>query len=331
MDGQVLVMSSLGLSSVSGLAGLLVPMLLVGLILLNTMVGSVYDRQREIAIYSSVGMAPRHIGFLFMAESLVYAVLGVCGGYFLGQLVVKILGPLGWLSGMTLNYSSMSAVGSALVVMLVVVVSAAYPAYKASQIAVPDIEKRMKLPEPTGDRWRFEFPFTVPAQEALGLWAFLREFFQNYSEESVGTFYARGVQLECADPTPGAEHYRLSMSVWLSPYDLGVSQRLVFDASPEKHYGEDIYEAHLDIARLSGEVSAWKRLNKRLITEIRKQFLIWRVVAPPSKQQFHQRGENLMAGRDPEATSPAPRLTGDPAGEASPQASDSTGRVPSDT
>lgn len=55
------------------------------------MMGSVYERFREIGVYSSVGLAPAHISFLFLAEACVYAVLSVVFGYLLGQGTVKVL------------------------------------------------------------------------------------------------------------------------------------------------------------------------------------------------------------------------------------------------
>jgi len=294
IDGQVSVISSLGLVSISGMGGLLVPVILVALIIFNTMIGSVYDRVREIRIFSSVGMAPVHIFFLFMAESLVYAMLGVTGGYLVGQVLVKVLGHFGALGGLELNYSSMSAVLSALVVMLVVVASTAYPAIKAARIAVPDAERKARLPEPVGERWEFEFPFTVPARDALGLWQFLNEYFQTYSEESVGTFYANNVRLSHEPSGDGQQVFHLEADLWLAPYDLGVSQHLTFTASPEPAYGERVYKTYMDIHRTSGEMNAWKRVNNRLIKDIRKQFLIWRVVTPKTKAGIACRGAEVV-------------------------------------
>ena len=95
---------------------LFIPILIAALIVLNTMMGSVYERFKEIGIYSSVGLAPMHIAFLFMAESCVYAVLGTVSGYLFGQSVAKLLIWGGWLSGFTLNYSSLSAISSSALV-----------------------------------------------------------------------------------------------------------------------------------------------------------------------------------------------------------------------
>ena len=123
------------------MSNLFIPILIASLIVLNTMMGSVYERFREIGIYSSVGLAPGHIAWLFIAESCVYSVLGVVAGYLSGQIIAKVLIELNLLAGFTLNYSSLSAVLSCMLVMAVVMLSTIYPARKASQMAVPDVTR----------------------------------------------------------------------------------------------------------------------------------------------------------------------------------------------
>ena len=70
------------------------------------MLGSVYERRREIFVYNSVGLSPGNVASLFLAESSVYAILGASLGYLLGQVVSKILLVTGALSGLSLNYSA---------------------------------------------------------------------------------------------------------------------------------------------------------------------------------------------------------------------------------
>ncbi|MBI4531532.1 MAG: M28 family peptidase, partial [Candidatus Latescibacteria bacterium] len=219
---RVSVYSSLGITAFSGIQHLAIPVLIAALIVLNTMMGSVYERFREIGIYSSVGLAPTHIAFLFIAEACVYAVLGTVAGYLVGQLIAKILLIGGWLQGFTLNYSSLSTVFSSILVMVVVLLSTLYPAWKASQMAVPDVTRKWKLPPPDGDEWRFEFPFTVGSREVVGLCTFLRGYFESYSEESIGIFYTDAVYLRAAETEYG-ESYFIEMTIWLAPFDLGVS------------------------------------------------------------------------------------------------------------
>ena len=175
-DKDTYLYSSIGMTSFSGMGNLFVPILIAALIVLNTMLGAVYERVREISIYSSVGLAPVHIAFLFLAEACVYAIVGAVLGYLMGQAIATTLVHFGWLAGLTLNYSSMSTVVATVIVMVVVLLSTLYPAIKASRMAVPDIERKWKLPEPEGDVWHFNLPFTVLEEEALGLNVFMRDY-----------------------------------------------------------------------------------------------------------------------------------------------------------
>ncbi|MBM3499977.1 MAG: M28 family peptidase, partial [Armatimonadetes bacterium] len=103
--------SSVALTSLAGLSSLGVPILIAALIVLNTMLGSVYERTREIFIYSSLGLAPAHISMLFVAEACVFANLGAILGYLGGQLLARVLFALsekGSTGALELNYSSLS-------------------------------------------------------------------------------------------------------------------------------------------------------------------------------------------------------------------------------
>lgn len=287
----VSVYSSYGQASPQGLANLFIPIAIAALIVLNTMMGSVYERFREIGIYSSVGLAPVHIAFLFLAESCVYAVLGAVSGYLLAQGVSKLLFWHGLLEGLTLNYSSVSAMASSTLVMLVVILSTVYPARRASQMAVPDITRRWKLPEPDADRWHFEFPFTISGGEVLGLFTFLTRYFDFHTESSMGTFFTHGANLSTYDTDRG-RGYRIDTTIWLAPFDLGVSQNISLTSTPTGTFG--IHALEITIDRLSGDLASWKRCNQRFMNQIRKQFLIWRTIPEESQRQYANEGDELI-------------------------------------
>ena len=291
-DGErVEAYSSMGLSSFSGLGNMLVPICIAGLIVLNTMMGAVYERFREIGIYSSVGLAPVHIGALFLAESCVYAVVGAIAGYLVGQVVGTAVARLGLLPGITLNYSSMSAVASTFIVMAVVILSTLYPAKVASSMAVPDVTRKWKFPDADGDDWTFDFPFTVASSHVLGLYVFLNNYFDGYKEESVGSFYTNEVEFLTLESEHG-QGYLIRMNVWLAPFDMGISQNVELRALPTEDAG--IARIQVFIHRMSGEVSSWQRLNKGFLTEIRKQFLIWRTVPEGVKLEYAEQGKRLL-------------------------------------
>jgi hypothetical protein len=302
-DKDTYLYSSIGMTSFSGMGNLFVPILIAALIVLNTMLGAVYERVREIGIYSSVGLAPVHIAFLFLAEACVYAIVGAVLGYLMGQAIATTLVHFGWLAGLTLNYSSMSTVVATIIVMLVVLLSTMYPAIKASRMAVPDIERKWKLPEPEGDVWHFNLPFTVLEEEALGLNVFMRDYFEAHADESASDFYTDQVafsQVEAEDS------YQIGMMVWLAPYDLGVSQSIQFITSPVGGEEEDLYKITLDVHRESGEIASWKRVNRRFLNLLRKQLLIWRTFSVDIRAEFHERGRT--EGMDPSETEEAGQM-----------------------
>ncbi|MFT5369517.1 MAG: hypothetical protein ACI8V2_004495 [Candidatus Latescibacterota bacterium] len=298
-DGKlkVSVYSSLGNTSLRGLANLFIPILVAALIVLNTMMGSVYERFKEIGIYSSVGLAPVHIAFLFIAEACVYAVLGTVSGYLVGQGVAKVLLWQGWLSGFTLNYSALSTVISSVLVMAVVMLSSIYPARQASLMAVPDVTRRWKLPAPDGDHWHFEFPFTVGGNDVFGLSVFLVDYFESHTGESMGAFFTNGAKFGSIETEKG-QGYTIDTSIWLAPYDLGVSQKVRFEAVPAGEH--NIFTMGLIIDRLSGDAASWRRVNQGFMNALRKQFLIWRTVEPVDRARYTEKGMRLLSEREAE-------------------------------
>ncbi|HUW32554.1 MAG TPA: FtsX-like permease family protein [Planctomycetota bacterium] len=288
----VRLFSSRDTLSAKGMQALFLPIAIAALIVFNTMLGSVYERIREIAVYTSCGLAPVHVAALFLAESSVFATMGAVIGYLLGQGVAKIITVTGRLEGINLNYSSVSAVYTILLVVVVVLLSTLYPARKAVQLSVPDETKKMKLPKPKGDVWEFDFPFTVSSVEALGLSAFLYDYFASHDEDSGGVFQADSFSLTEA-ATPDGPRYTLESSVWVEPMDMGISQKVVLETLPPAP-NDPICTIKFTIHRLSGEVETWRRMNLGFLKAIRKQMLIWRLVDGEHKVQYDTDGKKLL-------------------------------------
>jgi hypothetical protein len=298
LEGKVEVWSSIQTSSFSGIGNILVPMIIAALIVLNTMMGAVYERFREIYIYSSVGLAPTHIAALFLAESAVFATVGAVAGYLIGQTVAGVVQHLDLLGTITLNYSSASAISSSVLVMLTVFASTLYPAWKASQMAVPDVTRRWEFPPPQGDRWQFDFPFTVGGAEILGMYCYLARFLQSYGETSIGAFYTEDVKLAKGPPGEGAD-YVISTRCWLAPYDLGISQDVRFGAVPTGEF--NIYRIVVTIHRVSGDTLSWQRMNRGFLNVLRKQFLVWRTVPSGTKLEYAEEGKRAVGEAPPVA------------------------------
>ena len=103
---------------------------------------------------------------LFMAESLVYAILGAMAGYVLGQGTAKLIVYMNWLPGLNLNFSSVSAVFSTVLVMAVVLLSTLYPARKASRGG--DARHRAHLAHAGADRRHLGDPAAVHGHRRAG-------------------------------------------------------------------------------------------------------------------------------------------------------------------
>ena len=280
---QVFRYSSIATQSGKGSGAVVISILIAALIVLNTMLGSVFERVKEIGIFSSLGLAPNHIAMLFIAEALVYAILGAVSGYLVGQISSKIIYALHILPGLYLNFSSVSAVMATLIVVAVVLLSTIYPARKASQVATPAIERSWKVSDPVGDNWTILLPFAVTGDQALGVGGFISEWFKSYEEYSVGDFVTQNVSTGSYEAEHGTA-YTVKCRSWLAPFDLGVSQDIVLATVPTTL--EDVYELVLTIHRESGDVSNWKRVNRRFLNTLRKQFLIWRTLRKEDRDRY---------------------------------------------
>jgi len=288
-NGKVWRFSTIGASSAKGGSDVFIPIIIASLIVLNTMLGSVYERIKEIGIFSSIGLAPGHIAALFIGEAMVYAVLGAVAGYLVGQVTAKVLGVLAahgyqGLNALYLNFSSLSAVLTTIVVAAVVLLSTLYPARKASEVATPAIERTWRVPEPDGDTWHITMPFAVTGVQAAGLNGFLSEWFEAYEEYSIGDFVTQDVATEDGVDFEHGKGYRIRLKAWLAPFDLGVSQRVMLETVPTTM--EDVFELVLTITRESGDVSNWKRINRRFLNTLRKQFLIWRTLRAEERERY---------------------------------------------
>jgi len=288
----VTVYSSIGVSSLSGVGSLVIPLLIAALIILNTMMGAVYERVHEIGIYSSLGLTPIHVAALFMAEASVFATIGAVMGYLIGQSLALVLGSAGLLEGLTLNYSSLSAISSTAIVMLTVFLSTAYPAKKAADLTVPDVTRKWSFGEPDGDDWHFDFPFTVAGAEVAALYAYLTQVFESYGEGSIGEFLTEDLEFGVSGP-PEAHRYRLGLQAWLAPYDLGIAQQVAMEAIPTGEH--NIYRIAMHIQRHSGDTASWKRINRGFLNVLRKRFLVWRTIPAEERERYADRATEMVA------------------------------------
>jgi hypothetical protein len=287
-DDGVRLVSASNLASVSGAGQVAIPLAIAGLIIFNTMMGSIAERKREIHVYTSLGLAPLHVGALFVAEAMTYGVIGTVFGYVIGQGLGTLMMKMHWLGGVTLNYSGTSAILTMGLILLIVLLSAIVPARVASRIAAPSIERTWKVPLPQGDQIVADLPFTINKAAADGALAYLAEFFNAHREGSIGKFSAAHIE-----PIQTATSRGLAAEIWLTPFDLGIRQRLQLLI----HQAEfsDIYDVRVILERQSGDDRSWHRMNRTFLTELRKQFLQWRSLTPDKMREYIDRSRVLFA------------------------------------
>jgi hypothetical protein len=292
----------------SGMSNVLVPLVISVLIVLNTMISSVYERKREIAVYTSVGLAPSHVSFLFVAEALAFAVISVVIGYLLAQTSANLLAGTALWQGMTANYSSMAGVAAMLLVMAVVLVSAIYPSRVAASIAIPDVNRAWSMPDAEGDELSLVLPFLIKMREQKSAGGFLQHYYHAHHDVSHGLFSTGAMDAEVV--TPASERFRemglsapddqrecacifLNLEVWLAPFDFGVRQKVRLVFCPSETY-RGFLQIRVFITRLAGEYGSWKALNKGFLDDLRKQLLVWRSLDEQAEAGFARAMEKTL-------------------------------------
>jgi len=305
LGGQVRLFSTVSRTQFGGFFSAAVPVAIGCLIVLSTMLGAVYERQREIFVCSSIGLAPSHVSSLFLAESCVYAILGAALGYLLGQTLTKVLMMLGWLTALSLNYSAMSAVIVTVVAMLVVVATTIYPARVAFRAAMPEEPQARRGGSTTaGDRFVLDLPFLASAEHLDGVQAYLYEFLDAHADVWIGKLSVDRLGASRRE-FAGAVIPVLAFRSWLVPFDLGISQHVEIGGvfRPE----HNAYQFQLIATRTSGDYQNWRRLNPHFLKIIRKQLLLWRILSPDQKQRYVDRGPRLF-GNTVEVGVPVDRI-----------------------
>ena len=276
--------------SYSGMGNVLIPSVIAILIVLNTMVGSVIERKREIAVYTSVGLAPPHVSSLFIAEALAFGVISAVTGYLAAQIASHFLAGTALWAGMTANYSSLAGVGAMLMVMAVVLLSVIYPSRVASRIAIPDVTRTWNLPKTDGATMVVTLPFLIKFHEQDCAGGFLAEYYQAHADISHGLFSTDELDVEYACPldAPNKEHpdcFNIFFRAWLAPFDFGIRQRVHIMSCPSPDYPKFL-EMRITLTREAGEKNAWQRLCRSFLNDLRKQLLIWRSLDSTDKELF---------------------------------------------
>lgn len=283
VDGTAYYGSRQRARSLAGLLQLLVPLLIAALTVFNTMRGSVYERRSEIYVYNAVGVAPNHVFFMFIAEACVYAVVGAMCGYVLSQATGRTLTALGLTGGLNMDYSSIETIYASLAIMGAVLLSTVLPARDAARMASPSGMTGWSVPPAVDDLMAFPLPFTFTPHDRVAVTAYFRRWLEANGAGSSGLFYCSPPETLLLESGAGLTP-ALRSTVWLKPYDLGVSQGMEISLPADPETGE--FVAHVRITRLSGHTAAWQRAARPFLGSLRKQFLNWRATTPEDRAEM---------------------------------------------
>ncbi|MFU8781124.1 MAG: FtsX-like permease family protein, partial [Kiritimatiellia bacterium] len=252
-----------------------IPLVIAALIIFTTILNSVSERKGEIYVYTSLGLAPTHVGALFVAEALTYGLMGAVFGYIAGQGVATFFTGLGLMEGITLNYSGTAVIKTMLLVQFVVVLSAIVPAIMAGKIASPSSEMDWKVPNPVDGEIRDLLPFTVSPAAARGLVGFIYEYLDAHRDGVLGGFDVDAIEL--LQPGEAGCVAGLRARLWLEPYDMGVRQTMRLLVDPEE---DGACTISVVIRHEAGAPKVWWRLNRPFFFDLRRQLLGWRKLSP---------------------------------------------------
>jgi len=261
------------------------------LMILAIMTGTVYERMREINIFSSVGLAPRHVAGMFLIESLVYAGIASVVGYFIGIVALRYMSQANVLpKDFYPNYLGVYVLYAIGIAMLATVASSLYPIRVASRMVNPSLERTWKIDtEPEGDFWYISLPFIATSlPEAAGMIAYAYEFLSVHQGERTGKFVCQSPpQPKAVDGLPAVE-----AEIWLAPFERNVTQHAVLRIEAGDRPGRWGFALHL--RRLSGPAYLWQRSNRAFVDALRKHLLNWRAMAEPETNLFVEEAKDLF-------------------------------------
>ncbi len=279
-------------TSIAGLTRLFIPLLIAATIILNTMLGSIFERRHEIAIYNAIGLNPTYIGLFFLAEAFVYGIIGSVGGYLTGQAFAIFLTKFNIVTGINLNFSSISVVSVILFSVAIVLVSTVYPAVTATRAAVPSGKRKWSLPEHDGQQMQVVFPFIYQANLVVGVMNYIEEYLSRFSEASVGGVIAELQRRSKTKDELDRDIYTLEYNMALAPFDQGVTQNVCFRSA----YDEQVqnYRMVLTIDRISGQDANWVTTNKPFLDKLRKFLMQWRNLGSAQHGMYALHGKEIF-------------------------------------
>lgn len=275
----------------AGFNYIIAPIVIASVSILGVLLGSIYERRREIFIYAALGLSPSQIGLMFVAEALAYALIATVIGYVTGialtttatMLMPGVFKP---------NYSSGYVVLAIAATFISVLIATVYPVFKASKMALPSLRRKWEFStKPKGDEWIIPMPFKITSyRELIGTLYYVYEYISGFTSPDIGNFVIEEMSIS-RTTIDGKSLILLGGTARLKPWHAGVKQEFQIRALEVK---PNEWEISIYLKRLSGNTRLWIRSNKYFIDALRKQLLLWRTITPDEKKQYVSKAETAF-------------------------------------
>jgi ABC-type antimicrobial peptide transport system permease subunit len=256
------------------------PLLVLGAVnVVAALLASVYERTRELYVFSSVGLSPRGAALMFTVEFLVYGFIGTFVGYMVGWAASRAFAAASLLPAtFVFNYASLSVALAMAAIVVVCAAAAAYPAAKAARLITPSLERVWKPPtKPRGDVWELVFPLRLASRaEALGLLRYLKEYYLGAG------YYKAGFRISSVGEVD-AGRLELPLRALLAPIESGTEHEVLVKVIEQPGAR---FSVAVTARFLGGSRAVWQSTAPIFFDDLRKQLLLWASLPSKEKEKY---------------------------------------------
>jgi hypothetical protein len=249
--------------------------------IVSAMISSVYQRRKEIVIYTSLGLSPLGAILMFLTEALSFAITAIIIGYLFGFALNGLFIYFNLLpKTFSFNFTSVFIVVSLGVTIGSCLIAAVYPAIVASKMIVPSLERKWKFPtRPKGDLWELPLPINMrDKNETIALLAYLKEYYEGSGAERPGY-----VVTEVTSFKPESGY--MTLKVGLTPLESGTYQEVKIESVFNESY--KVFNLFVTLRRLSGSYEIWLSRNIDFVDDLRKQSLLWSSLPQDYRKRYY--------------------------------------------
>ena len=183
--------------------------------------------------------------------------------------------------GLTINYASLANIWIGIFVTIIVLIFTWIPAHFSARSSVPSGAAKWNLDRDSEGRIDIILPFNLTNFNGFGVFNFIFEYLGFHTQPTSPDFRCSDLLIDKKDD--GAIF--IDSTVWIVPYDLGVSQKMKLELKPHKDMG--LTSVSYNAEMISGDIDSWRQANYRFIDLVRKQFLIFRTLTQEQKKRYY--------------------------------------------